>query len=191
MKLEESYIQMGVAMEEKELVSNLKNAETKHKAFQQLVHLYKERIYWHARRMVGTHEDADDVVQNVFIKIFKGINNFNSQSKLYTWIYRIATNECLTFIEKSKRNHATPIEERFDAIADIDAQPERILSQLMSAIRQLPPKQRAVFNMKYFEEMPYRKMSEIMGTSEGALKASFHHAKLKIKQHILNNIKVG
>ncbi len=182
---------MGVVMEEKELVSNLKNVETKQKAFQHLVHLYKERIYWHVRRMVGTHEDADDVVQNVFIKIFKGIDNFNSQSKLYTWIYRIATNECLTFIEKSKRNQSSSIEERFDAIADVDAQPERILGQLMSALRQLPPKQRAVFNMKYFEEMPYRKMSEIMGTSEGALKASFHHAKSKIKQHILDNIKIG
>ncbi len=176
---------MGIEMDDIELVKSLQNSSTQAEAFRQLVHLYKERIYWHVRRMVNNHEDADDIVQNVFIKIHKGIHGFKQQSKLYSWIYRIATNECISFIEKRKRHRTISIEHQGDKIQNEAPTPELIMKKLMHALQLLPAKQRAVFNMKYFEEMSYKEMSEIMETSEGALKASYHHATQKIKHTIL------
>lgn len=180
---------MGIEMNDIELVKRLQNPETKSQAFRQLVSAYKERIYWHIRRMVSVHEDADDIVQNVFIKIYKGIDGFKSNSKLYTWIYRIATNESISFIEKNKRHNTLSIEERTENVSYDSPDAEQIMKKLMLALQELPAKQRAVFNMRYFEEMPYKKMSEIMETSEGALKASYHHAMNKIKEYILEENK--
>ena len=176
-------------MNDIELVKRLQNPETKNQAFRLLVNTYKERIYWHVRRMVSIHEDADDIVQNVFIKIFKGIENFKSNSKLYTWIYRIATNESISFIEKNKKHITQSIENRDDDVSHDAPDAEIIMKKLMLALQKLPAKQRAVFNMRYFEDMPYKKMSEIMETSEGALKASYHHAMNKIKEFILETEK--
>lgn len=175
---------MGVKMNDT-LVSELKNPFTKDKAFVKLVKQYKEKIYWHVRRMVDLHEDADDIVQNVFIKIHKGIENFNEKSKLYTWIYRISMNETLSFIEKNKKHKHEEFTSNHKCFNEDQPQAKEIMEKLMAALRILPPKQRAVFNMRYFDELSYREISEIMGTSEGALKASYHHAAQKIKEQIL------
>lgn len=178
-------------MNENDLVKKLQNPKTESIAFRQLVHLYKEKIYWHARRMVNQHEDANDIVQNVFIKIHKGIKGFNSNSKLYTWIYRITTNESISFIEKQKKHKHSSLEIQKENASSDDPRTEIIIEKLMFALQTLPPKQRAVFNMKYFEEMTYKSMSEILHTSEGALKASYHHAAQKIKQYILDENKLN
>jgi RNA polymerase sigma-70 factor (ECF subfamily) len=181
---------MGIEMDEIELVKRLQNPATKSQAFGQLVSAYKERIYWHVRRMVSSHEDADDIVQNVFIKIFKGVDRFKSKSKLYTWVYRIATNESISFLEKNK-NHKTQSIDKQPEKGSFDApEAENIMKKLMLALQGLPAKQRAVFNMRYFEEMSYKKMSEILHTSEGALKASYHHATNKIRQYLLEEDKL-
>jgi len=153
--------------------------------FRLLVSKYKERIYWHVRRMVGVHEDANDVCQEVFIKIYQNLDRFNGDAALYTWIYRISVNEALGFLRKKKQD-SDDIDQAGigrwagDAYFDGDAAERK----LWEAIYLLPPKQRAVFELKYFEEMPYREMSEILGTSEGSLKASYHHAVTKIEYYI-------
>lgn len=182
---------MGVKMKEIDLVKQLQNPQTKNHAFGKLVNSYKEKIYWHARRMVNEHEDANDIVQNVFVKIHKGIDGFSSNSKLYTWIYRITTNETISFIEKNKRHKHISIENQKENVESDNPSSEVIIKKLLSALQTLPPKQRAVFNMRYFEEMNYKSMSEILQTSEGALKASYHHAAQKIKQYILDENKLN
>lgn len=147
---------------------------------------YKERLYWHIRRMVLVHEDADDVLQNTFIKVYRGVLQFEGKSKLYTWLYRIATNESITFLQSRARRSSNSIDSndeiwasrlKADAWFDGDA----LQQQLRNAIGQLPEKQRVVFNLRYYEEMPYEEMSTILDTSVGALKASFHHAVKKIE----------
>lgn len=177
-------------MDEIELVIRLKNQKTKNEAFSQLVGAYKERIYWHVRRLISAHEDADDVVQNVFIKIFKGIDKFQSNSKLYTWIYRIATNESISFLEKNKKHQSQSLELHVETGTEDAPSSNLVMEKLMMALKELPAKQRAVFNMRYFEEMSYKEISEIMGTSEGALKANYHHAATKIKQYVLQEDKL-
>lgn len=141
--------------------------------------------------MVTTHEDADDVVQNTFIKVFRNLDKFKRDSKLYTWIYRIATNESLTFLKKRKKRYSESIDESENNIenslvADSYFDGNKIQTLLQKAIIALPDKQKAVFNLRYYEEMPYNDMSEIMETSVGALKASYHHAVKKIEQFIKN-----
>lgn len=156
------------------------------RGFRQLMAQYRERLYWHIRRLVLVHEDADDVLQNTFIKIYRGILQFEGKSKLYTWLYRIATNEALTHLQ-GKARHASASLDDAGALAAgrLQADPwfdgDSVQLRLQQAIAQLPEKQRLVFNMRYYEEMPYEQMSSLLGTSVGALKASFHHATKKIE----------
>ncbi len=171
---------------ETSLIDDLKNVKTQEKAFRQLVSIYKERLYWHIRRMVINHDDADDVLQNTFIKVFRSIHNFKGDSKLYSWMYRIATNESITFINQRAKKAGISSEEIKDQMinnlqADVYFEGDEIQLQLQKAIATLPQKQQLVFTMKYFEDITYNDMSEILDTSVGALKASYHHAVKKIE----------
>ena len=173
-------------MEDNDLINKIRNPETRNYGFNLLVREYQQRVYWHIRKMVIDHDDADDVTQEVFIKIHKYIDNFREDAKLYTWIYRIATNECLTFLQKKKRRFFLPIGDlTTELTSKLDTTPhitgDDIQLELQKAILKLPEKQRLVFNMKYFEDMTYEDMSEITDTSVGALKASYHHAVKKIE----------
>lgn len=172
--------------EDQQLLSDLKNEKKKQQAFRILVDKYKERLYWHIRKIVLSHDDADDVLQETFIKIWQNISSFRADSGLYTWIYRIATNESLSFLSQKKRKYINNSEEINDyLIENLKADPyfsgDEIQMKLQKAIAQLPKKQRLVFNMRYFDEVKYQDMSKILGTSEGALKASFHHAMKKVE----------
>lgn len=157
-------------------------------AFEAIVSAYSERLYYHLRRMLHTHEDADDVLQNTYIKIWKNIASYRGDSKIYTWLYRIATNEALDHI-RSTKNLKTVGEENAPAkythrSGDIYFDEDAASAKLAKAIASLPNKQRAVFNLKYFEEMKYEEMSELLDTSVGALKASYHHAVKKIREFL-------
>jgi len=173
---------------DEQIVALLKNAHSYEQGFRYLMAKYQERLYWHIRRLVIEHEDANDVIQNTFIKVYKGFKNFKGNSKLYTWLYRIATNESITFINKRKR-HSTDsldhednnLENQLEADAYFDGDAAQL--HLQKALASLPEKQKLVFNMRYFEEMPYKKIAAILETSEGALKASYHHAVKKIEHY--------
>ena len=163
---------------EAKLLSLLKLDNSKELAFKTLVKRYKERLYWHIRKIVITHDDADDVLQNTFIKIFRNIDKFKGDSKLYTWMYRIATNESISFLNsKAKRNQVsneTLNENALNSlVADVYFEGDEIQLKLQKAISQLPRIQQLVFNMRYFDNIKYKDMSEILETSEGALKASY------------------
>ncbi|MEM9857087.1 MAG: sigma-70 family RNA polymerase sigma factor [Bacteroidota bacterium] len=173
-------------MEDQELLQKLKNEDTRNFAFNQLVRKYQERIYWHIRKMVIDHDDADDLVQDVFIKVYKSISRFREDAQLFTWIYRIATNECLTFLNKKKRRFFLPIGDveaelnnKLDTSNDLNG--DQIQLKLQKALLKLPDKQRLVFNMKYYDDMKYEEIATITDTSVGALKASYHHAVKKIE----------
>ena len=164
---------------------------TKERAYTAIIKKYQEKLYWHVRRMVVNHEDANDVLQNVFIKVWKGLENFREDAQLYTWLYRIATNESLTYLEQQKRRTsvsfddvATGLENKLVAEKGFDA--NKLEWKLQAAIQELPEKQRAVFNLRYYDEMPYEEMSQVLDTSTGALKASYHHAVKKIEEYLLN-----
>ena len=173
---------------DEQIIRLLNNADSYEQGFRYLMSKYQERLYWHIRRLVIEHEDANDVIQNTFIKVYKGFKNFKGDSKLYTWLYRIATNESITFINKRKR-HSTDsldhednnLENQLEADAYFDG--DAVQLHLQKALASLPEKQKIVFNLRYFEEMPYKKMAAILETSEGALKASYHHAVKKIEQY--------
>jgi len=157
------------------------------KGFRLIVEKYSQKLYWHIRRLVILHEDADDALQNTFINVWKSIGNFRSESSLYTWLYTIATNEALTLINKRKRNASVSIDELESYFASSQEgstwfDGDQALIKLHNAILTLPEKQRIVFNLKYFDEMTYDEMSKILKTSEGALKASYHHAVKKIEK---------
>ncbi|MEP2023574.1 MAG: sigma-70 family RNA polymerase sigma factor [Reichenbachiella sp.] len=176
-------------MTDQELIEKLSNEESRNFGFNMLVREYQERIYWHIRKMVIDHDDADDLVQDVFIKVWNNIHKFREDSSLYTWIYRIATNECLNFLKKKRTKFFLPINDvanelstKLDESSPISG--EEIQMKLQKALLKLPDKQRLVFNMKYFEEMKFREIAEITKTSEGALKASYHLAVKKIEQNI-------
>jgi len=174
---------------EKELLSQLKSAKTQEKAFRELITLYKERLYWHIRKIVISHDDSDDVLQNTFIKIYKNIQSFKGESKLFSWMYRIATNEAITHLNKNaKRLQITNEAVQEYAInnlkADVYFEGDEIQLKLQQAIATLPQKQQLVFNMKYFDNLKYRDMSEVLETSEGALKASYHIAVKKIETYL-------
>ena len=178
-------------MTDEQLVEMLQNPVQRNTAFRTLVEIYQERIYWHVRKIVIVHEDADDVVQNVFVKIFKNIENFQGDSKLFTWIYRIATNESLSHLQKQKKHkNQTELDASINYMEHLSSDEyfdgDDITKQLILAIGQLPEKQRLVFQLRYFEDLTYKDISEILDTSEGALKASFHHATNKIKEIIKN-----
>jgi RNA polymerase sigma factor (sigma-70 family) len=160
--------------------------------FRLLLKKYQQKIYWHIRRMVIDHDDADDVVQDVFIKVWKNLASFRNDSALYTWLYRIATNEAITFLNRKKNRSAIPLDglsgNLLDHLSDTPGfTSARIQSKLQQAIETLPDKQRLVFNMKYFDDLRYEEMSEILGTSVGALKASFHLAVKKIEHFLLTH----
>lgn len=178
--------------EDKELLALFRDPITRNSAFTELVTTYQKRLYWHIRRIVIDHDDADDVLQNVFIKVWKGLDKFNEESKLYTWLYRIATNESLTFL-RSKKNALNvsygEVENYLSKSLEDDNyfKGDEIQKKLQQAILTLPEKQRIVFNMKYYEELKYEEISGILETSVGALKASYHHAVKKIEAYITNS----
>lgn len=177
---------------EEELLNQLKSDSDIEQAFRALITLYKERLYWHIRNIVKSHDDADDVLQNTFIKVFKNINNFKGDSKLYSWLYRIATNESITFINKNaKRLQISSEEAQQLAINNLTSdtyfEGDAIQLKLQEAIATLPDKQQLVFNMKYFQDLKYKEISEILETSEGALKASYHIAVKKIESYLTQN----
>ncbi len=174
------------ALEDQLILEKFGQPESQRMAFNQLVQKYQQRIYWHVRKMVISHDDADDLTQEVFIIVWNKLHTFKGDSKLFTWLYRIATNECLTFLQKKKKRFFLPIH---DVTADLSAlidqgagiSGDEVQLKLQKALLTLPEKQRLVFNMKYFDELPYQEIADITGTSVGALKASYHHAVKKIE----------
>tara|TARA_R110000787_G_scaffold204931_2_gene315428 strand:- start:6648 stop:7196 length:549 start_codon:yes stop_codon:yes gene_type:complete len=171
------------------LVEQLQNVQTKEQAFRVLITEYKERLYWHIRKIVISHDDADDVLQNTFIKVFRGIDNFKQDSKLYSWMYRIATNESITFINKRAKEKNVDLSKINQGLvtslqSDEWFTGDEIQQILQQAVASLPTKQQLVFNMKYFDNLKYEQISEILETSVGGLKASYFHAVKKIEQYI-------
>lgn len=178
-------------LDDKTLLLQFRDPATREKAFTGLVKKYQEKLYWHIRRMVVEHEDANDVLQNVFIKVWNGLEQFREDSQLYTWLYRIGTNESLSYLEQKKRKSTAVslsedgslnLENSIRADRHFDA--GKLEWKLQLAINQLPEKQRLVFNLRYYDEMPYEEMSKVLGTTAGALKASYHHAAKKIEEYI-------
>ena len=175
---------------DKELLTLFRNKDNKNYAFNLIVRKYQKRLYWHIRKIVINHDDTDDVLQNTFIKVWKGLENFKQASQLYTWLYRIATNEALSFLKQKRTKYF------FIPISDVEKQlintlksdeyfnGDEIQLKLQKAILTLPEKQRIVFNMKYFDEIKYNEMAEILQTSVGALKASYHQAVKKIEKYL-------
>ncbi len=175
--------------EDSELLRLFRQPENRSVAFHQLVLKYQKRVYWHARKMVIDHDDADDLTQEIFLKIWHHLEDFREDSRLFTWIYRIATNECLTFLKKKRTRFFLPIhnveqelEHKLESGHFISG--DEIQLKLQKAILKLPEKQRLVFHMKYFDDMKYEEISEILGTSVGALKATYHLAVKKIEDYM-------
>jgi RNA polymerase sigma-70 factor (ECF subfamily) len=180
------------AIADNELLIQFRNPVTKERAYTSIIKKYQEKLYWLVRRMVVDHDDANDVLQNVFIRVWKGLENFREDSQLYTWLYRIATNESLTFIEQQKKRTSVSLSDEESGLSNkvrasdhFDGQ--KLEWKLQLAIQQLPEKQRIVFLLRYNDEMPYEEMSKVLETSEGALKASYHHAVKKIEDYMLNH----
>lgn len=170
-------------------INQLQDASTKEIAFKSLISEYKERLYWHIRKIVLIHADADDVLQNTFIKVFKNIDSFKGDSKLFSWMYRIATNEAITFINKKAKSKSVDINDYQQELTsnlngDYWFNGDEIQMILQKAIATLPQQQQLVFNMKYFDNMKYNQISEILNLSVGGLKASYHHAVKKIEMYI-------
>ena len=183
---------MAVVMQDAELLLQFRNLSTREAGFTAIIKKYQEKLYWHIRRMVISHDDADDVLQNMFIKVWKGLDNFREDSQLYTWLYRIATNETLTFLEQQKKRTSVSLSDVESGLsnkikADRYFDSNKLEWKLQLAIQQLPEKQRVVFQLRYYDEMPYEEMSRVLETSEGALKASYHHAVKKIEDYIKNH----
>ena len=178
--------------DEKAFLSELSNPKTQNDAFKKLLELYQKPLYFHIRNIVLNHDDTDDVLQNTFIKVFSNVKNFKGDSKLYSWMYRIATNESLTFLQqKAKKSGISNEEVQNKAInnleSDVYFEGDEIQLKLQKAIAILPEKQQLVFKMKYFEEMKYEEMSQVLDTSVGALKASYHIASKKIEEFLKSN----
>ncbi len=178
--------------EEKDFIKDLLNPKTQNQAFQKLLRDYQRPLYYHIRSIVLNHDDADDVLQNTFVKVFQYLKDFKGDSKLFSWMYRIATNESITFInQKAKRNGTTSEALQSKIVdnlkADVFFDGNEIQLKLQKAIALLPEKQQLVFKMRYYQEIKYEDMSEILGTSVGALKASYHHAAKKIEDYMKNN----
>jgi RNA polymerase sigma factor (sigma-70 family) len=178
--------------DDQELLQSFKEPATRERAFTGIIKKYQEKLYWHVRRMIIDHDDTNDVLQNMFIKVWKGLENFREDSQLYTWLYRIATNESLTFLSQQKKRSSvslsdveTGLSNKLKSDTNFDA--NKLEWKLQLGIQNLPEKQRLVFNLRYYDEMPYEEMSKILDTSEGALKASYHHAAKKIEEFILNS----
>ncbi len=181
-----------ISPDDQTLLQLFRQSENKELAFTSIIKKYQERLYWHIRRLVISHDDTNDVLQNVSIKIWKGLANFREDAQLFTWLYRIATNESLSFLAIQKKRKAVDFDdvsnylaEKLSAEKDFDG--HKLEWKLQLAIQKLPEKQKLVFQLRYYDEMPYEKMSRILDTSEGALKASYHHAAKKIEDYILNH----
>jgi RNA polymerase sigma-70 factor (ECF subfamily) len=179
-------------LDEKFIIAKLQNSETRHYGFNLLIKSYQQRVYWHVRKMVIDHDDANDITQDIFVKVWNNLDSFREDSKIFTWIYRIATNECLNFLNKKKRRFFIPIHDvAGELMGKLDQANlmtgDEIEIKFQKALLRLPDKQRLVFNMKYFDEMKFSEMAEITGTSEGALKASYHHAVKKIEEFLNPN----
>ncbi|MCC6516286.1 MAG: sigma-70 family RNA polymerase sigma factor [Chitinophagales bacterium] len=169
---------------DEEILALFKRSDTKEKAFCMLLSAYQERLYYHVRRYVHNHEDANDILQNTCIKVWNAIDNFRADCALYSWLYRIAGNEAITFINKQKKRNEIDIEQssaQYRSASDAIGA-DAMTQKLQRAIDTLPDKQKQVFIMRYYDEMPYEKMAEISETSVGALKASYHHAVKKIEE---------
>ena len=182
---------MSLQVEDEEILSKFQDEKTRNEAFNLLLKKYQQKLYWHIRRMVIDHDDADDIVQDTFVKIWKNLPGFRSDAQLYTWMYRIATNECITFLNKKKQRNNIPLDDVAYELADTLADStyfnrDKAQLKLQQAILTLPEKQRLVFNMKYYDDMKYEEMSDVLGTSVGALKASFHLAVKKIESFLLS-----
>lgn len=176
-----------MSISEEDLLKQLSNPEKRAATFSKLVRTYQERIYWHIRKMVLSHEDSNDVLQNTFMKAWNGLDGFRGDSQFSTWLYRIATNETLTFLTNKRLRNTNSLDDVEDSLilnlrADTYFNGNEIQLKLQEAILTLPEKQRLVFNMKYFEDITYEEMEKILGTSVGALKASYHHAVKKIEK---------
>ncbi|WP_286778241.1 MULTISPECIES: RNA polymerase sigma factor [Sphingobacterium] len=180
-------------MDDALIIAKFAEESTREEAFRLLLKKYQQKIYWHVRRMVIDHDDADDVVQDIFVKVWKNLGNFREDSQLYTWLYRIATNECITFLNKKKQKQNVSLDDDTTAyLAETLADGnyfngDKAQMKLQQALLTLPEKQKLVFNMKYFEDMKYEEISELLGTSVGALKASYHLAVKKIEAFFNNN----
>ncbi len=181
-----------IILSDTELLAQFHNPLTKEKAFTMLIKKYQEKLYWNIRRMVVDHEDANDVLQNVFIRVWNGLEKFKENSQLYTWLYRISVNESLTFLEQQKKKYSSSLSDEESGLsnkikADEYFDYQKLEWKLQLAMQKLPEKQRIVFNLRYYDEMPYEEMSRVLETSEGALKASYHHAVKKIENYMLNH----
>ncbi len=180
-------------MEDAQIIAMFADERTREDAFSHLLKKYQQKIYWHVRRMVIDHDDADDVTQDIFIKIWRNLEKFREDSQLYTWLYRIATNECITFLNKKKQKQNVSLDDDnssylSETLADTTYfNGDKAQMKLQQALLTLPEKQRLVFNMKYFEDLKYDEISEILGTSVGALKASYHLAVKKVENFFNNN----
>lgn len=174
-----------------DLVARIQNPATCRKAFEEVIARYSEPLYWQIRRMVQNHDDAADILQDVFLKAWQSIDQFRGAAKLSTWLHKIAINESLTFLDRLKRRNNVDIDDPDSKLAaaieaDTNIDGDRLSLQFRKAIATLPEKQRLVFNMRYFDEMPYEQISNILGTSQGALKASYHLAVKKIERYFQN-----
>jgi|SRR3954468_10469521 len=174
---------------DKELLEKFRQEDTRNYAFNLLVREYQKRLYWHIRKILIDHDDTNDVLQNVFVKVWRNLSGFKGESQLYTWLYRIATNESITFLNQKKKRAGVPLDEASGFLgvslqSDTYFKGDEIQAKLQKAILTLPDKQRIVFNMKYFDNMKYEEMSKVLETSVGALKASFHHAVKKIESYL-------
>jgi RNA polymerase sigma factor (sigma-70 family) len=176
-------------MSDEELLALFQNPETRRNAFNQMVRKYQQKVYWLVRKMVVDHDDSNDITQDVFIKVWTALENFRGDSKLYTWLYRIASNEAINFLNKKRKRFFVSIYDVENELSEkLEADPlvsgDAIQLKLQKALLKLPEKQRLVFNLKYYEELPYEEISEITGTSVGALKASYHWAVKKIEDFL-------
>ncbi len=179
---------------ESDFIEKMKEPASKRQAFSSLVDAYQEKVYWKVRKIVIDHDDANDVTQDVFIKVWQNLDKFRADSKLYTWIYRIAVNESLTFIKKKRKQNQISLEDNQLLVASFDKgvksgyiDGDEIELKLQKAILQLPDKQRLVFDMRYFDKLSYEDIAEITGTTVGGLKATFHVAMKKVEQYLLAN----
>ncbi len=180
-----------LSITDEQILSLLEKETSYEQGFKALMSAYQERLYWHVRRMLDNHEDANDVIQNVFIKVFRNIKNFKGDSKFYTWLYRIATNESITFLNKRNKKATNSLDDELSTVAhqltaDTYFDPDEAQRHLKAAIAILPEKQKAVFNLRYYEEMPYIEMAKVLDTTVGALKASYHHALKKVETYLKN-----
>ena len=179
-------------LNETDIIVSIQNPDTKREAFRQIVSSYSQPLYWQIRRLVLSHDDANDILQETFIKAWINLDCFRGDSKISTWLYKIAINESLNFLQKQKAKYNIAIDNpECQILNQLEEDPffdgDKVEKQLQQAIRNLPEKQRIIFNLKYFQELKYEDISEIMGTSVGALKASYHHAVKKIKDFFEEN----